>query len=92
VLFFAFVRYQKISISKTVLPNPARWSAFMLSSDYIVLRSTVIALNNSIRYSQVAMLDVRNRGITKNVVYWCSCRYTVYHKQNSNHLDQNIAK
>jgi len=27
---------------------------------------------------------------TKNVVCRCSCRYTVYHTENSNHLDQNI--
>jgi len=31
---------------------------------------------------------MRNGGVTKNVV--CSCRYTVYHTENSNHLDQNI--
>jgi len=34
--------------------------------------------------------DMRNSGVTKNVVCRCSCRYTDYHTQNSNHLDQNI--
>jgi len=29
---------------------------------------------------------LRNWGVTKNIV----CRYTVYHTENSNHLDQNI--
>jgi len=29
---------------------------------------------------------MRNCGVTKNVV----CRYTVYHTENSNHLDQTI--
>jgi len=33
---------------------------------------------------------MRNCGVTKNVVFGCSCRYTVYHTQNNNHLDQNI--
>jgi len=33
---------------------------------------------------------MRNCGETKNVVCRCSCRYTVYHTENSNHLDQNI--
>jgi len=33
---------------------------------------------------------MRNFGVTKNVVCRCSCRYTVYHTENSNHLDQNI--
>jgi len=28
--------------------------------------------------------------VTKNVCR-CSCRYTVYHTENSNHLDQNIS-
>jgi len=31
-----------------------------------------------------------NYGVTKNVVCRCSCRNTVYHIENSNHLDQNI--
>jgi len=31
---------------------------------------------------------MRNCGVTKNVV--CRCRNTVYHTENSNHLDQNI--
>jgi len=31
-----------------------------------------------------------NCGVTKNVVCWCGCRYTVYHTENSNHLDQYI--
>ena len=30
--------------------------------------------------------DMRNCRVTKNVV----CRYTLYHTQNNNHLDQNI--
>jgi len=34
--------------------------------------------------------DMRNFGVTKNVVCRCSCRYTVYHTENSNHLEQNI--
>ena len=34
--------------------------------------------------------DMRNCGVTKNVVCRCSCRYTLYHTQNNNHLDQNI--
>jgi len=34
--------------------------------------------------------DMRNCGVTKNVVCRCSCRYTVYHTENSSHLDQNI--
>jgi len=33
---------------------------------------------------------MRHCGVTKNVVCRCSCRYTVYHTENSNHLDQNI--
>jgi len=33
---------------------------------------------------------MRNGGVTKNVVCRCSCRYTAYHTENSNHLDQNI--
>jgi len=33
---------------------------------------------------------MRNCGVTKNVVCKFNCRYTVYHAQNSNHLDQNI--
>jgi len=36
---------------------------------------------------------MRNCGVTKHVVCnsaWCSCTYTVYHTENSNHLDQNI--
>jgi len=43
------------SISKTVLPNlPGGTCAFlMFSSDYNVLCSKVIALNNFIQYSQV---------------------------------------
>jgi len=32
---------------------------------------------------------MRNCEVTKNV-YRCSCRYTVYHTENSNHLDQNV--
>jgi len=32
-----------------------------------------------------------NCGVTKNVVCRCSCsRYTVYHTENSKHLDQTI--
>jgi len=33
---------------------------------------------------------MRNCGVTNNVVCRCSCRYTVYHTENSNHLDQTI--
>jgi len=32
---------------------------------------------------------MRNCGVTENVVCRCSCRYTVYYTENSNHLDQN---
>jgi len=32
---------------------------------------------------------MRNCGVTKNVVFGYSCRYTVYHTHNNNHLDQN---
>jgi len=35
VLFFAFVRYQKISISKTVLPNPARWDTCLYAQQWL---------------------------------------------------------
>jgi len=31
-----------------------------------------------------------NCGVSKNVVLGYSCRYTVYHTQNNNHLDENI--
>jgi len=34
--------------------------------------------------------DMRNCRVTKNVVCRCSCRYTLYHTQDNNHLDQNI--
>ena len=34
--------------------------------------------------------DMRNCWVTKNIVCRCSCRYTVYHTENSNHLEQNI--
>jgi len=33
---------------------------------------------------------MRNCGVTKNFVCRCSCRYRIYHTENSNHLDQNI--
>ena len=33
---------------------------------------------------------MRNCEVTKKVVCRCSCRYTVYHNDYSNHLDQNI--
>jgi len=33
---------------------------------------------------------MRDCRVTKNAVCRCSCRYTVYHTENSNHLDQNI--
>jgi len=33
---------------------------------------------------------MRNCRVTKNIVCRCSCRYTVYHTENSNRLDQNI--
>jgi len=33
---------------------------------------------------------MRNRGVTKNIVCRCSSRYTVYHTENSNILDQDI--
>jgi len=29
-------------------------------------------------------------GVTKNIVFGYSCRYTVYHTQNNNYHDQNI--
>ena len=35
---------------------------------------------------------MRNCGVTKNVLFGYRCRYTVYHTQNNNHLDQNIGK
>jgi len=34
---------------------------------------------------------MRNCGVTKNVVFRYSCRYTVYHTQNNSNRDQNIA-
>ena len=34
---------------------------------------------------------MRNCGVTKNVVCRCSCRYTVYHTEKNNQLDQTIA-
>jgi len=34
---------------------------------------------------------LRNCGVTKNVVRRRSCRYTVYHTENSKHLDQTLA-
>jgi len=33
---------------------------------------------------------MRNCRVTKNVVFGYNCKYTVYHTQNNNHLDQNI--
>jgi len=30
-----------------------------------------------------------NCGVAKNVGCRCRCRYTVYHTENSNHLEQN---
>jgi len=33
---------------------------------------------------------MRNCGVTKNVVFGYSCRYTVYNTKNNNHLDQDI--
>jgi len=33
---------------------------------------------------------MRNYGVTKDVVCRCSCRYTLYHTQNSNHREQNV--
>jgi len=33
---------------------------------------------------------MRNCGVTKIVVCRCSCRYTFYRTENSNHLEQNI--
>jgi len=33
---------------------------------------------------------MHNCGVTINVVFRYSCRYTAYHTQNNNHLDQNI--
>jgi len=33
---------------------------------------------------------MRNCGVTKNIVCRCSNRYTVYHTENSNNLDQDI--
>jgi len=32
---------------------------------------------------------MRNCGVRKNVACRCSCRYTVYHPEKNNHLDQN---
>ena len=37
-----------------------------------------------------ASYDMRYCGITKHIVCGCSCRYTVYRTQNTNHLEQNI--
>jgi len=34
--------------------------------------------------------DMRNSRVTKSVVWRCSCRCTLYHTQNNNHLDQTI--
>jgi len=33
---------------------------------------------------------MRNCRVTKKSICRCNCRYTVYHTENSNHLDQNI--
>jgi len=33
---------------------------------------------------------MRNCGVSKNLAFGYNCRYTVYHTQNNNHLDQNI--
>jgi len=33
---------------------------------------------------------MRNGGVTKNAVSRWSCRYTVYHTENYNYLDQHI--
>ena len=33
---------------------------------------------------------MRNCGVTNDVVCRCSCRYTIYHTENSNNLEQNI--
>ena len=33
---------------------------------------------------------MRTSAVTKDVVHGCSCRYTAYHTQKNNHLDQNI--
>jgi len=34
--------------------------------------------------------DMRNCGLSQNVVCGYRCSYTVHHTQKSNHLDQNI--
>jgi len=33
---------------------------------------------------------MRNCRVTKNFVCRCSCTYTVYQTENSNHLEQNV--
>jgi len=33
---------------------------------------------------------MHNGVAAKNIMCRCSCRYTLYHIENSNHLDQNI--
>jgi len=34
---------------------------------------------------------MHNCGVTKNVVCSSNCRYTVYHTENGNHREQNLA-
>ena len=40
--------------------------------------------------SSTSKLDMHNCRVTRNVVCRCSCRYTVYHTENNNHIDHNI--
>jgi len=60
VLFFTVVRYQQTSISKTITicqtQHGVTSTLLMPSSDYSVLSSTVIALNNFNQYCQVVQL------------------------------------
>jgi len=59
--------------------NPARaWHLFLKPDLGLKAKFTERVL----RYAQLR--------VTENVVCRCSCRYMVYHTQNSNHLDQNM--
>jgi len=52
---------QQTSISKTVLPNHAKWDVglmLMLSGDYNFLSSTVSELNNFIRYNHCQIVQL----------------------------------
>jgi len=41
-------------------------------------------------FSEGVNWDMRNCGVSKNIAFESSWRYTVYHTQNNNRVDQNI--